>query len=179
VNLRQPTTIEGALAVQFDTARGNTGLRDVLYFDQTSWLPDNLLERGDRMTMAASLEARMPFMDHELAAFVSALPDEWRVRRKSTKRILREAMQRLLPAKILDRPKIGFRVPVNEWFRTTMRDYLVEHLTGTDSRTRDYYHPQELRRYLDEHTSGRQNHEKLLWSLLTLEVWHREVGLSA
>jgi asparagine synthase (glutamine-hydrolysing) len=179
LNLRQPTTIEGALAVQFDTARGNTALRDVLYFDQTSWLPDNLLERGDRMTMAASLEARMPFMDHELAAFVSALPDEWRVRRQSTKRILREAMKRLLPATILERPKIGFRVPVNEWFRTTMRDYLVEHLTGTDSRTRDYYHPQELKRYLDEHTSGQQNHEKLLWCLLTLEIWHREVGLSA
>jgi asparagine synthase (glutamine-hydrolysing) len=130
------------------------------------------------MTMAASLEARMPFMDHELAAYVSALPDGWRVKGHVTKRILREAMRRLLPATILDRPKVGFRVPVNEWFRGTMRDYLLEHLTGKDSVTRAYYHPEVLARYLDEHIQGCQNHEKLLWSLLTLEIWHREYRVS-
>ena len=163
----------------FDSTAGNSALRDILFFDQTSWLPDNLLERGDRMTMAASLEARMPFMDHQLAAFVSALPDEWRVRGFTTKRILREAMRRVLPAEILERPKIGFRVPVNEWFRVSMREYLTDHLLGADSRTREYYRPQALRRYVDEHARGRQNHEKLLWSLLTLEIWHREFGLAA
>jgi len=166
-------------ALSFDSFQGNSALRGILYFDQTSWLPDNLLERGDRMTMAASLEARMPFMDHQLAAFVSALPDEWRVRGRTTKRILREAMRRVLPARILERPKIGFRVPVNEWFRGSMRGYLTDHLLGAESRTRDYYHPQVLRGYVEEHTAGRQNHEKLLWCLLSLEVWHRELGLSA
>jgi asparagine synthase (glutamine-hydrolysing) len=158
---------------------GNSRLRGILFFDQTSWLPDNLLERGDRMTMAASLEARMPFMDHELAAFVSGLADEWRVRGLTTKRILREAMRRVLPAAILERPKLGFRVPVNEWFRGSMRGYLIEHLLGADSRTREYYRPQVLRGYVEEHAAGRQNHEKLLWSLLTLEIWHREFGLAA
>ena len=162
-----------------DSFHGGSALRGILYFDQTSWLPDNLLERGDRMTMAASLEARMPFMDHELAAFVSGLPDEWRVRGLTTKRILREAMRRVLPAAILERPKIGFRVPVNEWFRGSMRGYLIEHLLGPDSRTREYYRPQALRGYVEEHAAGRQNHEKLLWSLLTLEIWHRELGLCA
>ncbi|HET9106407.1 MAG TPA: asparagine synthase (glutamine-hydrolyzing) [Steroidobacteraceae bacterium] len=162
-----------------EACRGRSALRGILYFDQSSWLPDNLLERGDRMTMAASLEARMPFMDHELAAFVSGLPDEWRVRGVTTKRILREAMRRVLPPAILERPKIGFRVPVNEWFRGSMRGYLTDHLLGTDSRTRDYYRPQVLRSYVDEHTAGRQNHEKLLWSLLTLEIWHRELDLRA
>lgn len=159
--------------VQFDTAEDNSPLRRILYFDQTSWLPDNLLERGDRMTMAASLEARMPFMDHELAAFVSALPDEYRVSGRATKWILREAMKRLLPPEILERPKVGFRVPVNEWFRGPMRDYLYDHLTGADSRTRQYYHGPALQRVLGEHVSGRQNHEKLLWCLLNLEIWHR------
>jgi asparagine synthase (glutamine-hydrolysing) len=166
-------------AVGLEACHGRSALRGILYFDQRSWLPDNLLERGDRMTMAASLEARMPFMDHELAAFVSALPDEWRVRGRTTKRILREAMRRVLPRAILERPKIGFRVPVNEWFRGSMRGYLTEHLLGPDSRTREYYRPQVLRGYLDEHTAGRHNHEKLLWSLLTLEIWHRELGLHA
>jgi asparagine synthase (glutamine-hydrolysing) len=107
---------------------GNSALRKILCFDQTSWLPDNLLERGDRMTMAASLEARMPFMDHELADFVSTLPDKLRVRGHTTKWILREAMRRLLPR---------------------------------------------------EHVDGRHNHEKLLWCLLNLEIWHREYHISA
>jgi asparagine synthase (glutamine-hydrolysing) len=165
--------------VQFDTAAGNSLLRRILYFDQTSWLPDNLLERGDRMTMAASIEARMPFMDHELAAFVSGLSDDWRVHGRTTKRILREAMLRLLPSQILERPKVGFRVPVNEWFRTSMKEYLRDHLLGSESRTCGYYQPQMLRRYFDEHIAGRQNHEKLLWSMLNLEIWHREYGVSA
>jgi asparagine synthase (glutamine-hydrolysing) len=164
---------------QFDTEPGNSPLRRILYFDQTSWLPDNLLERGDRMTMAASIEARMPFMDHELAAFISDLSDDWRVRGRATKRILRESMLRLLPAAILERPKVGFRVPVNEWFRTSMKEYLSDHLLGSGSRTHAYYQPQMLRRYLDEHMAGRQNHEKLLWSMLNLEIWHKEYGVSA
>ena len=88
-------------------------------------------------------------------------------------------MSRLLPAPILERPKVGFRVPVNEWFRTSMKEYLTAHLLGGDSRTREYYHPQMLRRYLDEHIAGRQNHEKLLWCMLNLEIWHREYGVSA
>ena len=163
---------------QFRAPRGNSALRDILYFDQTSWLPDNLLQRGDRMTMAASLEARMPFMDHELAAYVSALPDQWRVRGLTTKRILRIAMRQLLPARILNRPKVGFHVPVNQWFRTSMRDYLLGHLTGNDSRTRGYFRPTVLDRYISEHLDGRQNHEKLLWALLTLEIWQREYGVS-
>lgn len=160
--------------VQFDTPTENSALRRILYFDQTSWLPDNLLERGDRMTMAASIEARMPFMDHELAAYVSSLPDSYRVRGRQTKWILREAMKRLLPAAILERPKVGFRVPVNEWFRGPMRDYLYDHLTGKDSLTVQYYRRDVLERVLIEHVNGRQNYEKLLWTLLNLEIWHRQ-----
>jgi asparagine synthase (glutamine-hydrolysing) len=159
--------------IQFDTPAENSPLRRILYFDQTSWLPDNLLERGDRMTMAASLEARMPFMDHELAAFVSSLPDRYRIQGRTSKWLLREAMKRLLPAEILERPKIGFRVPVNEWFRFGMRDYLYGHLTASDSLTANYYNRPVLLKLLDEHSKGRQNHEKLLWSLLSLEIWHR------
>jgi asparagine synthase (glutamine-hydrolysing) len=171
VALPSPGTKTGEY--QFDTSPSNSTLRRILYFDQTSWLPDNLLERGDRMTMAASLEARMPFMDHELAAFVSALPDNFRVRRGTTKWLLREGMKRILPRSILERPKVGFRVPINEWFRTTMRDYLYDHLIGADSGTAHYYHRPALLRVFEEHAVGRQNHEKLLWSMLNLELWWR------
>jgi asparagine synthase (glutamine-hydrolysing) len=167
-----PTNRHGG--AQFDSLTGNSVLRRILYFDQTSWLPDNLLERGDRMTMAASIEARMPFMDHELAAYVSTLPDRYRVRGRQTKWILREAMKRLLPKAILKRPKVGFRVPVNEWFRGPMRNYLYEYLLSADSSTRDYFRTDVLERLLKEHVDGRQNHEKVLWSLLNLEIWHRQ-----
>jgi len=148
-------------------------LRRILYFDQTSWLPDNLLERADRMTMAASIEARMPFLDHELARYVATLPDRLRVRGLRGKWILRESVRRLLPGQILTRPKVGFRVPVNDWFRGPMREYLLDHLRGPSSRTRAYYEAAELDRVIDEHIGGRHNHEKLLWSLLNLELWHR------
>jgi asparagine synthase (glutamine-hydrolysing) len=158
----------------FDAEPGTSALRRILYFDQTSWLPDNLLERGDRMTMAASIESRVPFLDHELADYVSSLPDHFRVRGLRTKWILREAGRHLIPPRILERPKVGFRVPVNEWFRGEMRDYLMEHLASAASMTRGYYDAGALARVLTEHLNGRQNHEKLLWSLLNLEIWHRQ-----
>ena len=148
-------------------------LRRALYFDQVSWLPDNLLERGDRMTMASSIELRVPYLDHRFAEHVSRLPDEQRVRGFTTKWILREAAKRLLPRAILERPKVGFRVPVNEWFRGEMREYLLEHLRSAQSLTRHYYDGAVLDRLLDEHLDGRQNHEKALWTLLNLEIWHR------
>jgi asparagine synthase (glutamine-hydrolysing) len=170
------STIRG---VQFDTDTRNSPLRRILYFDQVSWLPDNLLERGDRMTMAASLEARMPFMDHELFAFVSSLPDRYRLRGRQTKWLLRQAMTQLLPPSILHRPKVGFRVPVNLWFRERLRGYITQHLVGDDSQTSHYYRRDKLCEILDSHISGRKNHEKLLWSLLNLEIWHRQyVGSS-
>ena len=116
----------------------------------------------------------MPFMDHELAAFVSALPDEMRVRGRTTKWILREAMKKLLPAEILQRPKVGFRVPVNEWFQHEMKDYLYDHLTSESSCTRDLYDASTLHQILSDHVNGKQNHEKLLWGLLNLEIWYRQ-----
>ncbi len=161
-------------APPFDSDPAASTLRRILYFDQTSWLPDNLLERGDRMTMAASIESRVPFLDHELAGYVSSLPDHCRVNGLQTKWILRRAGRSLIPAAILDRPKVGFRVPVNEWFRGPLKGYLDEHLRASDSKTRAYYDPQVLDRTLDEHIEGRQNHEKLLWALLNLEIWHRQ-----
>lgn len=171
-------TLSPPQAIQSPDSR-NTALRKILCFDQTSWLPDNLLERGDRMTMAASIEARMPFMDHELAGFVSTLPDQMRVRGRTTKWILREAMKRVLPEEILSRPKVGFRVPVNEWFRGPMKSYLYDHLAGPDSRTAAYFNRHALDKILSDHVNGRQNHEKLLWCLLNLEIWHREYNISA
>jgi asparagine synthase (glutamine-hydrolysing) len=161
-------------APPFDSDAKSSTLRRILYADQTSWLPDNLLERGDRMTMAASIESRVPFLDHQLAGYVSSLPDSYRVKGMKTKWILRQAGRSLIPEKILNRPKVGFRVPVNKWFQGPMKDYLREHLQGAGSKTRGYYDPQVLDRVVCDHVDGRQNHEKLLWALLNLEIWHRQ-----
>jgi len=158
----------------FDAHPGAGPLRRILYFDQTSWLPDNLLERGDRMTMAASLEARVPFLDHRLVEFVSTLPDHWRVDELRRKRVLREVARSLLPREIPERTKVGFTVPVTEWFTGGMRDYLYDHLRAPGSLTRAYYDSAVLDRVLEEHTRGVQTHDKLLWTLLTLEIWHRQ-----
>ena len=158
----------------FDVHPDSSALRKMLYFDQTSWLPDNLLERGDRMTMAASIEARVPFLDHKLVEFASSLPDHWRVDELRRKRVLREVARSLLPREIPERTKVGFRVPVTEWFTGGMREYLFDHLRSSDSMTRGYYDTAVLDRVLDEHTRGVQTHDKLLWTLLTLEIWQRQ-----
>ncbi len=177
--LQLPPTRAVADATPFAADPKASALRRILHFDQTSWLPDNLLERGDRMTMAASIEGRMPFMDHELAAYVSSLPDRYRLRGMTSKWILRQAMRRVLPKSILERPKVGFRLPVNLWLRGHLRDYLRESLTGASSQTRGYYRAQALQQVLDEHDRGLRNHEKLLWCLLNLEIWQRECAAPA
>jgi asparagine synthase (glutamine-hydrolysing) len=156
----------------FDADPRASGLRRLLYFGQTSALPDQLLERNDRAAAAASIEARLPFLDHRLAEYVSALPDDQRVRGLATKWILRRAGKRLIPAGFEMR-KAGFRMPVRDWLRNELRETLVDHLQGGASRTRPYYDAALLDRMVDEHLKGQNNHEIPLWTLLNLEIWHR------
>ena len=160
-------------AVPFDADPHASSLRRILYFDQTGRLPDDLLERGDRMAMAASLEVRAPYLDHRLVEHVSAQPDDMRVRGLSTKWILREAGRQLLPPELGARPKGGFRVPVAVWLRGELREPLLEHLRSDASLTRKYYAAETLDRVVDEHLANRKNHENILWTLLNLEIWHR------
>ena len=157
----------------FDADPRASSLRRALYFDQASWLPDNVLERGDRMTMAESLETRAPFLDHKLVELVSALPDHARVRGLETKWILHQAAKPLLAN--LPTRKGGLRVPVAQWLRGELREYLLEHLQGQGSLTRSYYEPKALDRVIDDHMAGRRNHETALWTLLNLEIWHRNL----
>ena len=86
-------------------------------------------------------------------------------------------MRDILPGEILSRSKVGFRMPVNEWIQGPMRDFTYDHLTGPSSLTRDYYRPAPLNKILDEHMSGSQNHEKVIWTLINLELFQRHYGL--
>lgn len=161
-------------AIPYQAAPGSSPLRQVLHYDQTSWLPDNLLERMDTMSMAASIEARNPFMDTELAAFSASLPDEWRIKRTITKRIIREALGPRLPEGALNRKKIGFRMPVAEWFRGPLKDPAREILLSSDSIAGQYLDHSLLSSLIHDHVTAESNHEKSMWSLYTLELFLRE-----
>jgi asparagine synthase (glutamine-hydrolysing) len=156
----------------FSIKTGST-LRRSLFFDQTSWLPDNLLERGDRMMMAGSVEGRMPFMDTKLAALVSRFPDSFLVGNVRGKLILRAAMDKVLPAEILHRKKVGFRIPVDEWFRGPYRDFVRDMLTSNASQVSRICSGAVISQLMHAHLEWRANNEKILWSLVNLELFLR------
>jgi asparagine synthase (glutamine-hydrolysing) len=155
-----------------------SSLRRTLFFDQTSWLPDNLLERGDRMMMAGSIEGRMPFMDTVLAGVVARFPDEFLTGGRGGKTVLRAAMDKILPPEIVRRKKVGFRVPIGEWFKGDYRDFVQEMLVSETSRLARMISGSKLPRLVTEHLNGRQNHERVLWSLTNLEIFLRTFNIA-
>jgi asparagine synthase (glutamine-hydrolysing) len=150
-----------------------SNLRKAMFFDQTSYLPDNSLERGDRMLMAGSIEGRMPFMDTELAKLVARMPDSFLLRKGVGKAVLRDAHANILPRRLLTRSKIGFRVPFHIWFRTTHSHVLRDLLTSKGARIRILLNGDIIDRYVSDHIEGRYNHERILWSLCNLEQFLR------
>lgn len=147
-------------------------VRAMLVDDLESWLPDNLLERGDRMSMAASLELRPPLLDHRLVDLAFRLPSEYKVRRGTTKWVLKQVARRVLPDAVVDRRKVGFRVPLDAWFRSGLRDTVRDRLTGQTSFVAQTLDRAAVRRLVDRHESGRFNEEARIFTLLSLEVWH-------
>ena len=153
-------------------ARGDLVQR-MLYVDCHTWLADNLLERGDRMSMAASVESRPPFLDHHLVELAFRLPSSVKLRGGRGKWVVKEVARRLLPPEIVDRRKVGFRVPLDAWFRGELRELARDHLLGPGSLVAGLMDPGAVRGLLDGHESGRRNEEIRIWTLLCLEVWHR------
>lgn len=144
----------------------------MLAADVRSWLPDNLLERGDRMSMAASLELRPPLLDHRLVELAFRLPSDVKVRRGTTKWVLKEVARRYMHSDVVDRKKVGFRVPLDAWFRTGLRDSVWDRLTGPQSLVADVLDRAQVRALLERHESGRFNEDARIWTLMSLEVWH-------
>lgn len=147
-------------------------VRSMLVDDLGSWLPDNLLERGDRMSMAASLELRPPLLDHRLVELAFRLPSEFKVREGTTKWALKEVARRVLPDEVVDRRKAGFRVPLDAWFRSGLRAAVHDRLTGPSSFVAETLDRDAVRSLVTRHESGRFNEEARLFTLLSLEVWH-------
>ena len=149
-----------------------TLLDQLLYADTKTYLHE-LLMKQDQMSMAASIESRVPFLDHPLVEFAARLPQRLKLRGVTTKHVLREAMRDWLPPEILARKKMGFPVPVGAWLRDAHRPVLDEFVTSARALGRGFFAPDEVQRLVASHVSGEQNHAERLWSLINLEIWQR------
>jgi asparagine synthase (glutamine-hydrolysing) len=168
---------EDAAASRFRdyAARVNTGdaVDPLLYLDSKTYLPGDILTKVDRMTMATSLEARVPLLDHKLIEFVTRIPASLKMKGLETKYIFKRAVREIVPAEILDRPKQGFGVPIQQWINQQLRERVHGTLTEARTEQRGYVEPAYVRLLLDEHERGRRDHSAELWTLFMLELWHR------
>jgi asparagine synthase (glutamine-hydrolysing) len=163
----------GPSVASFDRPAAGSSLLDrLLYADVKTYLVE-LLMKQDQMSMAASIESRVPFLDHHLVEFAASLPDSWKLAGWTTKRILREAMKGLLPASILNRPKMGFPVPFADWMRSPWNNVARDVLLDRRTRERGIVDPAGVERLLADHFAGRTEGGDRIWSLLNLELWYR------
>lgn len=149
-------------------------LSRMLYFDTKTWLVDDLLIKADRMSMAASLELRVPFLDHRLVEFAATVPSKYKIRGNNTKYLLKKAMENLLPDIIINRKKMGFPTPLEIMFKKELFDYAADMLLSNETRIREYFDQGYIGRILEEHRSGSASHHKLIWQLVVLEEWHKQ-----
>jgi asparagine synthase (glutamine-hydrolysing) len=150
---------------------GRPLLEQALYLDTRMFLPDGILLCNDKMSMAAGLELRVPFLDLELMRFVERIPASVRVRPRAGKRLHRKAMERLLPAGIAGRPKHGFATPYDDWLRASLGSE-VEHRYRPGSELAELVEPAAVAGLVDEHRRGRADHKAVLYCLLELSEWH-------
>jgi asparagine synthase (glutamine-hydrolysing) len=143
-----------------------------VYVDLKMTMADSVLMKVDKMSMASSLEVRVPFLDHELVEFATGLPPQWRMRGFETKTILKEAMLAHLPREILYRKKQGYSLPIKNWLRNELRDYARDRIRESEL-VREVFDLAPIERVWEEHLSRRHNHNHLLWALLNLALWHR------
>jgi asparagine synthase (glutamine-hydrolysing) len=165
---------EATLGRHFDRFQALPWHAQMMHFDFETYLPEDILTKVDRMSMAHSIESRVPLLDHEVVEFAARLPASLKIRDGRRKHILKQAAADLLPASVLARPKRGFEVPLGVWFRGGLRELFADVLLSARARQRGYFEPRFIQRLLDEHLSGRREHTLRLWSLLVFELWHRQ-----
>jgi asparagine synthase (glutamine-hydrolysing) len=167
-----PSESELRRARLFAEARACDFITQRTSFDVRTWLPDQMLTKVDRATMAHSLEARVPFLDHRLVDFALALPDEAKITILTLKRFLRVAFRELLPPSLVRRPKHGFRVPLDEWLRGPLRDRARELLSPAALGRHGCFDPAGVGELLRQHEAGEQNRSSEIFSLLVFQAWH-------
>jgi asparagine synthase (glutamine-hydrolysing) len=164
---------EGLILDAYRTSDAAHLLNATLDVDVRTYLPNDLLVKVDITSMANSVEIRCPFLDHPLIEFAASLPPSLKIRGLKKKYLLKRAVADLLPEEILDRPKQGFAVPIDQWFRHDLREMAHDILLDPHSLGRGYFRAEAVRGLLDEHVRGVRHWHPQLWSLLMLELWHR------
>jgi len=154
--------------------KSSAPLDSLLYIDSKTYLPGDILTKVDRMSMAVSLEARVPLLDHKLIEFVTRIPASMKLAGHETKHLFKKAIADLVPAEIISRPKQGFGVPIQTWINQQLRERIRETLNDPRTLQRGYVSRSHVELLLDEHERGRRDHAMGLWSLLMLELWHRQ-----
>ena len=161
------------LKIAEKVAKGNA-VDKLLYLDSKTYLPSDILTKVDRMSMAASLEARVPLLDHKLIEYVQKIPSHLKLKGLETKYIFKKAMEGIVPNEILYRAKQGFGVPIEEWINNQLRTRIHETLLESKTLERGYFEKSYIQTLLDEHSKGRRDHSHALWILWMLELWHRQ-----
>ncbi len=162
------------LHAAFGRASGRDAVTAASLADVQTYIPCDLMTKTDIASMAHGLECRHPLLDYRVVELAATLPLRYKLHHGDTKWILKKAFADLLPGPIMRRSKMGFSVPLAAWFRNELRDYARDVLTDPQALSRGYFRPQAVRRLLDEHERGAWDHSHRLWSLLFLELWHRE-----
>jgi asparagine synthase (glutamine-hydrolysing) len=158
----------------FDQAPANDQVSQMLYVDTKTYMVADVLTKVDRMSMAASLEVRVPLLDHEFVEWATGLPLHWKIRGRQQKYILRKLAERIgVPRKVLYRPKQGFAMPLVHWLKHELRELIMTLLLDARTLQRGYFQERGIRQLLDEHFRGRRNHSGQIWRLLIFELWHR------
>lgn len=161
----------GLLVRAYDESDADDFVDATLDVDVATYLPDDLLVKVDIATMAHSLEARSPMVDHVFMEFAAAIPSQFKLRGIDKKHILKRVVRPLLPAPVIDRRKMGFGVPIDRWFREDLRDMAYDTLLSARSLNRGLFRKETVARLLDEHTDGRLEWHPQLWCLLFMELW--------
>jgi asparagine synthase (glutamine-hydrolysing) len=158
------------------TYHGDDPVTRAQYVDIKTYLPEDILVKVDRMSMAHSLEVRAPILDHKLMEFAARLPSSWKLRGSESKYVFKKMNEDRLPADVLYRKKQGFSIPLASWLRGDLREYARETLFSPGAALADYFEGRTVRRLWEGHQSGREDNATPLWSLLMFGLWRRNVG---
>jgi asparagine synthase (glutamine-hydrolysing) len=151
-------------------------LSKTLYINIKTYLLDDLLRKMDRMTMANSLEARSPFLDKDLIEFVMRLPDRMKIRKGKNKYLLKKTFSDLLPHSIVHRPKQGFGVPLDKWFKYELRDFVYDILLSPNPHYKNYINQKVLKKMINDHMNGKRKISRIIWTLLSFEMWLKNLS---
>ncbi len=142
-----------------------------LFLDLNTYLIDDILVKVDRMSMAASIETRVPLIDHKIVEFIFRLPGDLKLKGLTTKWLFKKTMDRLLPAKNIYRKKEGFSIPIKHWLKTELKDLMLDHLNEKRIKEEGLFHFPAIRDKIDAHLKGSANYSHQLWSLLVFHIW--------